>query len=343
MIATREAYGKALVKLGEKYPNLVVLDAETKNSTYSEFFKEKFPKRFFEGFIAEQNMVGMAVGMSKMGKIPFLSTFAAFLTRAFDQIRMAVYSQSHINIVGSHCGVSIGTDGASQMGLEDITMMSSIFDSVVLYPSDAVSSEKLVEQMIKRKGINYLRTTREKTPVIYDENEKFEIGGFKIHKQTVNGKQSTVKKIIIFAAGITLHEALKAQAELSKQGIEVIVVDLYCVKPINKEKLLKELGLEQENCKCKECHCGQNNSKQAGDCHAFDYAQARNDIITVEDHYFDGGLGDAVLNVFADAPNVVVKKLAVNSLPHSGTPEENIKRAGIDFQSIIKTVNRTIK
>lgn len=301
-----------MVKLGTKYPEIVVLDAEVKNSTYAEFFKQKFPKRFFECFIAEQNMVSMAVGMSRMGKIPFCSTFAAFLTRAFDQIRMASYSKANIKLIGSHCGVSIGFDGASQMGLEDISMMKSIANSTIFYPADSISTEKLTEIMALTKGIFYLRTTREKTPALYNENEIFEIGGFKIHKFKAQNK-----KIIIITAGITLFEALKAQEELAKEGIEVLLIDLYSIKPINKEKLLLELGFT--------------NGKPFS-----------HKIITVEDHYFDGGLGDAVLNVFADIPNVAIKKLAVTKIPHSGTPLENLKSAGIDAETISKAVNRLI-
>lgn len=312
MKATREAYGEALVKFGSKYLEIVALDAETKNSTYAELFKAKFPDRFFDCFIAEQNMVGMAVGMSRMGKIPFVSTFAAFLTRAYDQIRMSAYSRSNIKLVGSHVGVSIGPDGASQMALEDIAMMRAVLGSTVLYPADAVATEQLVEQMIKTKGICYLRTTREKTPIIYQENEEFPIGEFKIHKSTVNSQQQIVKKIIIITAGITLFEALKAQEELGKEGVDVMVVDLYSIKPINKEELVKALELPQSG--------------------------VLTNIITVEDHYFEGGLGDAVLNVFTDVPNVTIKKLAVISTPHSGTPAENLHRVGIDTKGIVKSM-----
>jgi len=303
MKATRESYGEALVNLGKKYPELVVLDAETKNSTYSEFFKKEFPDRFYDCFIAEQNMVGMAVGMARMGKIPFASTFAAFFTRAYDQIRMAGLGESNIKLVGSHAGVSIGEDGSSQMALEDLAMMRAVWNSVVLYPSDDVSTEKLVEEMIRHRGLCYLRTTRAKTPSIYSPDESFPIGGFKIH-ETHNMKHETEKRVTIISAGITVHEALKAQEAL-KEEIAVDVIDLYSVKPINANALQKAVQTEH--------------------------------IITVEDHWFEGGLGDAVLNVFAHHPTVFVEKLAVTSLPHSGSPDENLRRAGIDVHAIIKT------
>ncbi len=302
MKATRETYGEALVKLGRKYPDVVALDAETKNSTYSEFFKKEFPDRFFDCFIAEQNMVGMSIGMSRMGKIPFASTFAAFFTRAYDQIRMAGLAEANIKLVGSHAGVSIGEDGSSQMALEDLSMMRSVWNSVVLYPSDDVSTEALVEEMIKHTGLAFMRTTRAKTPSLYKSTEKFPIGGFKIHQQTVNSKQSTVKQITIIAAGITLHEALKVQQEV--EGVTVI--DLYSIKPINEENLRKAVTTKH--------------------------------IVTVEDHWYEGGLGDAVLNVFAQTPNVKIHKLAVTKLPHSGTPEENLAVAGIDREGILRKI-----
>lgn len=300
MKATRESYGETLVKLGKKYPELVVLDAETKNSTYSEFFKKEYSDRFYDCFIAEQNMVGMAVGMARMGKVPFASTFAAFLTRAYDQIRMAGLGESNIKLVGSHAGVSIGEDGSSQMALEDIAMMRAVWGSAVLYPSDDVSTEKLVEEMIKHRGFCYLRTTRAKTPSIYKADEKFPIGGFKVHSSMSN-EQGTRKQITVISAGITLHEALKAQKELENE-VEVAVIDLYSIKPIDAESLRSAITSER--------------------------------VITVEDHWLEGGLGDAVLNVFAHHPAVAVEKLAITSLPHSGSPEENLRRAGIDAAAI---------
>src|SRR3989344_2616548 len=238
-VATRKAYGNALARIYPKYPNIVVLDAEVSNSTFAEVFKEKYPARFFEMFIAEQNMVGAALGFSRRGKIPFVSTFAAFLTRAFDQIRMSQYSGANIKFAGSHVGVSIGEDGASQMGLEDIAMFRGVLGSIVLYPSDAVSTEKLVEEMAKHKGISYLRTTRAATPVLYSATQQFSIGGSKILRQ------SRKDVVTIVAAGITLHEALAADGELKKEGTLIRVIDLYSVKPIDKKTLgraAKETG-----------------------------------------------------------------------------------------------------
>ena len=311
MKATRESYGEALVQLGKKYPEIVALDAETKNSTFSEFFKKKFPHRFYDCFIAEQNMIGMAVGMARMGKIPFASTFAAFLSRAYEQIRMAGLGESNIKLVGSHAGVSIGEDGSSQMALEDLAMMRAVWNSVVLYPSDDVSTSKLVEEMVKHHGLCYLRTTRAKTPSLYESGENFPIGGFKVHSSSANRKSQTAEEqVTIISAGITLHEALKAQKELENK-IDVMVIDLYSIKPINAEELRKAV---------------------VGDR-----------IIAVEDHWFEGGLGDAVLNVFADHPNVRIEKLAVTSLPHSGSPEENLRRAGIDKEGIKKKINVLIR
>jgi len=360
-VSTREAYGNALVKLGEKNKKIVVLDAEVSNSTYSEKFKEKFPDRFFEMFIAEQNMVSVALGLSKMGYIPFVSTFAAFLTRAFDQIRMSQYSdvsggererdpdsvqsdmksdepwregnsrqnltQVNLKIIGSHAGCHIGADGPSQMGLEDMAMMRSILKSMVFYPSDAVSTAKLVDIMAKTPGIFYLRTTREKTPIIYSDDEVFEIGGSKIHYlknsklqitnlpagRQVNKKNSNDEsqiKTIIIGAGITLHEALKAQQELIKEDINTVVVDCYSVKPIDKKTLT---NLTQKTKK----------------------------IIVVEDHYPDGGLGDAVRQVLINE-KVELYHLAVTKIPGSATPSEQLSFEGIDSQAIVKKVQEII-
>src|SRR3989344_719517 len=295
-IATRKAYGDSLVKLGEMNPNVVVLDGDTKNSTYSEFFKNKFPERFFEMFIAEQNMVGAAIGLSRRGKIPFISTFAAFFTRAFDQVRMANYSNANIKFVGSHAGVSIGQDGVSQMGLEDLAMFRSILGSIVLYPSDAISTEKLVQLMAEHFGIVYMRTTRAATPVIYDKKESFVIGGSKVLRQS----KKDVATII--AAGITLFEALKAYEELKKKNIFVRVIDLYSVKPVDKKTLLKA-------------------------------AKETERIIVVEDHYAEGGMGSAVLEALEG--KFPVEIMAVRKIPKSGTPQELLDYEGISAKSII--------
>ena len=309
MKATRESFGEALAVLGSQYPHVVSLDAEVKNSTFAEIFKAKHPNRYFDCFIAEQNMIGMAVGMARMGKIPFASTFAAFLTRAYDQIRMAGLGESNIKIVGSHAGVSIGEDGSSQMALEDLAMMRSVWNSVVLYPSDDISTSKLVEEMIKHQGLCYMRTTRAKTESIYSEKESFPIGGFKVHESGYRGK-GLKNRVTVISAGITLHEALKAQKEL-KNDVDVTVIDLYSIKPIDRDELRKAVMSER--------------------------------IITVEDHWFEGGLGDAVLNVFARYPTIKIEKLAVTSLPHSGSPEENLKRAGIDSEGIKEKINALIR
>lgn len=315
MKATRKAYGEALAKLGSTYPSVVSLDAETKNSTYAEDFKAAFPDRYFDCFIAEQNMVGMAVGMARMGKIPFASSFAAFFTRAYDQIRMGALSLANFKIVGSHAGVSIGQDGSSQMALEDIACMRAIWNSVVLYPSDPVATEKLVEEMILHTGFCYMRTTRAVTETIYADTESFPIGGFKIHRANSlsaakAGKSSIAKsrRVTVISAGITLHEALKVQKSLERE-VDVTVIDMYSIKPVNREALQKAVTTKH--------------------------------VITVEDHWFEGGIGDAVLNVFSDVPSVAVHKLAVTTLPHSGTPEENLSRAGIDASSLEKNI-RTI-
>lgn len=346
-IATRKAYGEALSRIGVQYQNVVSLDGDVKNSTYSEIFKANFPERFFEMFIAEQNMVGTAVGMARLGFIPFVSTFAAFLTRAFDQIRMASVGGANIKFCGSHAGVSIGEDGPSQMGLEDISMFRSIFGCSVLYPADAVATFKLVEEMVKHPGMSYLRTTRPATPVIYDDDEEFPIGGCKIHRidNRHSGKRGTSasriprgswtsqddNKVIIIAAGITLYEALKAQEELVIEGIEAIVVDCYSIKPIDELTLLNLAGND--------------NPKRGATSFGSDGIV---DIITVEDHYSEGGLGDAVLNVFACPPKpwrrltvykkINIYKMAVTKKPRSGKAEELLDFEGISAKAITSKV-----
>jgi len=299
-VATRYAYGTALTRLAPQYPDMVVLDGEVSNSTYAELFKKAYPDRFFEMFIAEQNMVGTALGLSLRGKIPFVSTFAAFLTRAADQVRMSQYSNGNIKFCGSHAGVSIGEDGSSQMGLEDIALFRAILGSVVFYPSDAVSTEKLVEEMAKHKGICYLRTTRMETPILYRNDEAFWIGGSKILKSS-NKDVATV-----VAAGITLHESLKAYEELKREGILVRVIDLYSVKPVDVATL-----------------------RQAAEDTGF--------IITVEDHYAEGGIADAVRTALSKHP-VPVHSLAVRAMPKSGKPAELMDYEGISWKAIVEAV-----
>ncbi len=231
-VATRKAYGDALLALGAANPDVVGLDGEVSNSTYAEEFAKAYPDRFFEQYIAEQQMVAAAVGMSVRHKIPFASTFAAFFSRAYDFIRMAAVSRANIRLCGSHAGVSIGEDGPSQMGLEDLSMMRAVFGSTVLYPCDANQTAQLVAQMADHDGIVYLRTTREKTPVIYTPDEEFMVGGSRVVHQSANDE------VTIVAAGITLHEALKAYDQLKSQGILARIIDAYSVKPIDEETLM---------------------------------------------------------------------------------------------------------
>ena len=299
LVATREAYGSALARIGEAEVRVVAMDGDTKNSTYSEKFMKKFPERFFECFIAEQNMVGVATGFATRGHVPFASTFAAFFTRAHDQIRMASHSMANIKLCGSHVGVSIGEDGGSQMGLEDIAMMRALHGSVVLYPSDAVSTEKLVEEMARHRGICFLRTSRPKTPVIYGNEETFPMGGAKVLRE---GNRATV-----VAAGVTLHEALKAADELANENIRVTVIDAYSIKPLARD-LIREAARKTNNV-----------------------------VITVEDHYPEGGLGDAVAGELS-GEGVRVQKLAVYELPHSGKAEELLAQYGIDAGAIVRAV-----
>ena len=303
-MATREAYGQA-IKLIANDPNVVVLDAETSNSTFSETMKEVAPDRFFEMFIAEQNMVSVALGMSKIGFIPYASSFAAFLSRAYDQIRMCQYSDPNINIVGSHAGVSIGEDGSSQMALEDIAMMRALLHSVVLYPSDSISTIKLVKELRTHNGISYLRLTRAKTESLYKTNESFPIGGSKVLISTENDDA------VVVAAGITVHEALKAQKELARKNINIAVIDAYSVKPIDKKTIVK-------------------------------FAKKTGHVIVVEDHYPDGSLGSAVSQVLInDNVNVKYTHLAVRKTPRSGTPDELLAFVEINADSIIKAVDNS--
>ncbi len=304
-IATRKAYGQALADIGASNSSLVVLDGETSNSTYSEIFGDKYPDKFFEMFIAEQNMVSCAVGLSSRGKIPFVSTFSAFFSRAHDQIRMAAYANSNIKFCGSHAGVSIGQDGASQMGLEDISLFRSLFGCVVLYPSDGVSTQKLVEEMAKYNGLVYIRTTRMELPVIYEGGEKFEIGGSKTLKS------SSKDKLAIVAAGITLHEALKAYEGLQKEGISVRIIDMYSIKPI--------------------------------DCATLEQAAEETQaIIVVEDHYEEGGIAEAVRTCLSETKTPVYS-LSVNKKPKSGKPEELLAYEEIDKDAIVKKVHELLK
>ncbi|MGH7231159.1 MAG: transketolase family protein, partial [Nitrospiraceae bacterium] len=304
-VATREAFGTALAMLGEANPLVVALDADVKNSTFTDKFAKQFPDRFLENFIAEQNMIGAAVGLAASGKIPFAATFACFLTRAYDFIRMAAISHSNIKLMGSHAGVSIGEDGPSQMGLEDLAMMAAQPGMVVLYPSDAVCTHRLVEAAAAHRGPVYMRTGRPKSPILYGSDEAFPIGGSKVVRK------SDSDRLTIVAAGVTLFEALKAHDQLKAAGISVRVVDLYSIAPIDRATLL-------------------------------DSARATHGkILTVEDHYEHGGLGDAVLGAVG-SEGIRVHKLAVREIPHSGKPDELVDRYGIGARVIVETAKRVL-
>src|SRR3989344_1572701 len=297
-ISVRRAYGVALVRIGFRNPKVIALDAEVKNSTFAQTFEEYFPKRYFEMYIAEQNMVGIALGLSLRGKIPFVSTFAAFFTRTHDQLRMLQYANANVKFAGSFAGVSINTDGPSQMGLEDIALFRGLLGSIVLYPSDAVSCEKLIEKAIEHPGIVYLRVTRNDTPVIYGEDEQFQIGKCKILKSSENDS------VTVIAAGITLHETRAAYEQLKKQGIFIRVVDLYSIKPIDIETL----------------------TRCARETQAF---------ITVEDHYPEGGIGEAVRSALFNQ-KVPIHSLAVTKQPTSGTMEELLDYEDISKRAIVE-------
>ena len=305
-VATREAFGAALLALGEANSQVVALDADVKNSTYSDKFGKRFPDRFLENFIAEQNMLGAAAGIAACGKIPFVATFAAFFTRAYDFIRMAAISQSNIKLVGTHVGVSIGEDGPSQMGLEDLAMMSTQPGVTVLYPSDGLSMYKLMESATAHKGMVYLRAGRPKTPVIYGPDETFRIGGSKVLRQ------SAADQLTIVAAGVTLFEALKAHDQLKAAGIATRVVDLYSIVPMDQATLID----------CARATGGR--------------------FLTVEDHYAHGGIGDAVLSALA-SEGVRVRKLAVREIPRSGKPDELVDHFGIGVRSIVETAKDIVK
>jgi len=306
-VATRKAYGAALTALGRARSEVVALDGEVSNSTYAELFREALPERYFEMYIAEQQLVAAAVGIQALGWRPFASTFAAFLSRAYDFIRMAAISRANLCLVGSHAGVSIGEDGPSQMGLEDIAMLRSVHGSTVLYPSCANQTAKLVAALADRPGISYLRTTRAATAVLYAPDESFEIG----HARVL--RCSDADELTLVAAGITLHEALAAAEALAADGIACRVIDLYSVKPID-EQTLREA------------------------------AEATGAIVTVEDHNPEGGIGEAVLHVFAESeqrPRIVT--LAVDVMPTSGTPDELLAQAGIDHVSIAEAALELVR
>lgn len=299
-VSTRKAYGNALMNLANAYHTLVVLDAETSNSTYAETMKKADPARFFEMYIAEQNMVGVASGLSKRNKIPFVSTFAAFFSRAHDQIRMNQYAGTHIVFVGSHAGVSIGEDGASQMALEDIALFRSLNGSTVLYPSDAVSCERLAATCATGSGSMYIRTTRMDTPILYSTSDVFPVGGSKTLRE------SNHDAVTLVGAGVTLHEALKAAESLEKTGISARVIDLYSIKPIDTETLQRA-------------------------------AEETNHVVVVEDHYAEGGIGEAVRTALGSLAGTVTS-LAVTKEPKSGRPDELLAYEELSAEAIITKV-----
>lgn len=301
LVATREAYGAALAKLAAVNPKVVAVDADVQNSTFAEMMRKQTPERYFQGYIAEQNMVSVGVGLGARGLTPFVASFACFLSRAYDQVRMAAISRSNLNLCGSHCGVSIGEDGPSQMALEDLAMFRAIPGATVFYPSDAVSTERLMETMARTAGICFMRTSRPKTPVIYSNDEKFPVPGFRVVRQT------DADKVTIIGAGITLHEALKAHEELKAKGVATRVIDLYCLKPIDGAALGAHVRATGGN------------------------------LITVEDHYPEGGLGEAVVAALAEVGVAPAKytRLAVREVPHSGKPDELVDAFGISARHII--------
>lgn len=298
--ATRTAFGQALAAVGTAHGDVVVLDGEVSDSTRTELFTDLHPERFFECYIAEQQMLAAAVGMQVRGWKPYVATFAAFLTRAYDFVRMAGVSGANLRLVGSHAGVAIGEDGPSQMGLEDLAMFRAVHGSAVLVPCDANQAAHLTALMADRTGISYLRTARGKTPVIYGPDEKFRIGGSR------ELRSSDSDTVTIVAAGVTVHQALTAADDLASRGIAARVIDLYSVKPVDTAAL---------HTAARETGC----------------------LITVEDHWPDGGLGDAVLDAFSDGHQPPrVRKLAVRSMPASATPNEQLRAARIDSSAIVE-------
>ncbi|HEX5474054.1 MAG TPA: transketolase [Vicinamibacterales bacterium] len=305
-VATREAWGVALAVVGGIDPRIVALDADVKNSTFSDKFEKAYAGRFYENFIAEQVMVGASMGLAARGAIPFASTFACFLSRAADFIRMAGISGVNVKLTGSHAGISIGEDGPSQMALEDMAITRAVPDCVVLYPSEAMSTARLVEQMAQHKGMVYMRTSRPKTPVIYDASESFPIGGSKVVRQSADDVATVV------GAGVTLFEALEAYDQLKTEGIAIRVIDAYSVQPIDAATLVAA-------------------ARATGGI-----------VVSVEDHYAAGGLGDAVSEALAPA-GFSATRLAVREIPRSGQPDELLDRFGISAKHIVQAVRARIR
>jgi transketolase len=308
-VATRKAYGEAIAALGAARADVVALDAEVSNSTHAEDFKKTAADRFFEMYIAEQRMVAVAVGMQVVGFVPFASTFAAFLTRAYDFIRMAAISRASIRLSGSHAGVSIGEDGPSQMALEDLAMMRAVHGSTVLYPCDGNQTAKLVAAMADLQGISYIRTTRANTPVLYRPEDEFPIGGSRV----VRGGDAD-DRVTVVAAGITVHESIKAADELAKGGIKIRLIDAYSVKPLDARGIAKAV------------------------------TETGGRLVIVEDHWPEGGLGDAVVSglVALGVKDIALRHLAVRDMPTSGKPAELIGAAGIGARDIAAAVRALI-
>ncbi|GAB1599313.1 transketolase-like [Argonauta hians] len=304
-VATRLAYGTALVKLGNSCDRVVAMDGDTKNSTFAITYMKAFPERFIECFIAEQNLVGVGIGCACRNRtIPFISTFACFLTRAYDQIRMAAISQSNANFCGSHAGISIGEDGPSQMALEDLSMFRSIPGSTVFYPSDAVSCERAIELAANTKGICFIRTSRPNVPVIYSNTEEFKVGQAKIVRQKEGDR------VTVVASCVTLVEAVKAAELLESDNVSITIIDPFTVKPIDGKTIY-------------EC------AKKTG-----------GKILTVEDHYAEGGIGEAVCSAMSEYPNITVKRLSVLEVPRSGKAAELMDKFGISAKCIVKAVHQ---
>ncbi len=307
-VATRQAYGDAITALAKTRSDVVALDGEVSNSTHADEFKDAAPDRFFEMFIAEQQMIATAVGFQVRKWVPFASTFAAFLSRAYDFVRMAAISKADIRLCGSHAGVAIGEDGPSQMALEDLASLRAITSSCVLYPCDPNQTAKLVERMADRDGISYMRTSRGATPTIYGADERFEIGGSHVVRS------SDSDEVTLIGAGVTLHEAVEAADKLAEDGISARVIDLYSVKPVDVQTLHEAA------------------------------AATGGRLVTAEDHRPEGGIGDAVLDAFADSdePTRVIK-LAVHELPGSGKPAELLAQAKIDADAIVDAARELVK
>jgi transketolase len=304
-VATRKGFADGLAALANADPRIVVLDGDVKNSTYTEEFEKVVPDRFLEGYIAEQNIIGMAMGLAARGKVPFASLFACFVTRAYDFIRLAAISHLNIKIVGTHCGVSIGEDGPTQMGLEDLAMTCAEPDFTVLYPADATSAWKATALIAEQSGPCYLRLGRPKSAILYDPDEQFAIGKCKVLRK------SDKDKVLVIAGGITVFEALAAHDRLQKEGISVRVIDLFSVQPLDRNELIAS-------------------ARAAGGV-----------VITVEDHYAHGGLGDAVLGALAEE-RVRAYKLAVREIPHSGKTKELIEKFGISSGHIVAAVKSAL-